>query len=117
LLPLFSVGSYAREWGGAHYHQLDPGDMLPLSCVGGDERAWGEAHLYRLKPGDLLPLFCVGGDAGEWGGAHYFWLGPGDLVLEFFDLGFFDLSGSRLFACRGLWEVAADTLARVSAGR
>jgi hypothetical protein len=40
----------------------------------------------------LLPLFCVGSYAREWGGAHYFRLGPGDLVLEFFDLGFFDLS-------------------------
>jgi hypothetical protein len=59
------MGCYAREWGGAHYYRLGPGD---------------------------LPLFCVGDDAREWVGAHYFRLGPGDLVLDFFDLDFFDSS-------------------------
>jgi hypothetical protein len=85
--------------------------------VGGVAHEWGGAHFYRLGPGDLLPLFCVGGDAREWGGVLYFRLGPGDLALGFFDLGFFELSGPRFFACRGFREVAAENLARLLAGR
>jgi hypothetical protein len=64
LLPLFCVGSYAREWGGAYYYRLGSGD-LPRSCMGGDAHGWGGAHHYRLGPGDLLPVICVGDDARE----------------------------------------------------